>query len=409
MPESPILGLPDISEFELPSIGDVTDFLGLTEGAGIAGALADYTKMTIGGVRLIGWEIPEEIPFGGVQRVAVNQFLGSNKREVQILGAQPNQIAWEGRFYYDGALKRAKLFDQMRITGDPVELKWGEWKYLVVITEFIYTLHNIYQIRYNITLEVVKDLSDPLGIGAELGLLDSILAGIQEVMDFINDIADKIDEINSIVRGYVEKIRRVLKSVTGTARRLYSSVTRLGSSIIKAPQNVMTGITQDVNSLVHMTDNLISDLGISDPGATFLSSVFERPTNPTVGSIPVPATGNDPMIQLVGMNNAAKRLSDYLARLQRPPFVTTTKTIESNVFQVASEFYGDINAWEVIAETNGLTAPVNVGPRDLKLPPINGVLPKRKKVTGTIYETDLYQIPVAESGSKPRGIRYTKR
>lgn len=360
--------------------------------------MADYTVLSLGPVRLVGWEIPESVPLGGVQRVAVNQFMGSNKREVQILGAQPNVIRWSGYFYYESALARARFLDQMRVKGDPIEMTWGEWKYLAVITEFAYRVANIYNIAYDLVLEVIEDRSKPEEAGTGWkGLLDSIIDGINSVLMFINDIAAVIDEINSTIRGYIEKIRRVLKSITGTARRIVNSLTRLGATIIKAPVNVLTGVRQDVSALTDMTDTVIRDLQIPDPGATFTSQIFEAPTNPTVASIPVPATGNDPMVQVVAMNNAAKRLGDLLNRLAQPPFVTTLKTINANVFQIASEYYGDVNVWPQIAEANNLREPLIAGARDLQLPPINGILPRSRKATGTVYETDLYPIPTAET------------
>jgi hypothetical protein len=81
--------------------------------------------------------------------------------------------------------------------------------------------------------------------------------------------------------------------------------------------------------------------------------------------------------------------------------VVSTTVMNDNLFAVASRYYnGNVSAWEQIADFNGLTDTKITAPIQLKLPPINGVLPNpgnNSSATSTVYEPNVYPIPPAES------------
>jgi hypothetical protein len=53
--------------------------------------------VTIGGISLSEWEIPERINFGGKQQVTVHKLIGGN-RVIDAMGPDPDDVRWSGRF-----------------------------------------------------------------------------------------------------------------------------------------------------------------------------------------------------------------------------------------------------------------------------------------------------------------------
>lgn len=347
----------------------------------------DYTLMQLGPVTLTGFEIPRTLTLGGDQQIIVNKFVGKNKREVHLLGAQPRPIEWAGAFMYDTAMLRARFFDSLRVKGDPLEFTWGDFSYIVVISKFYYDPISIYHVPYEITLEVVQDKTEPQN--AQVASHDTIPDGTRLSLGFLRDLLTKLRGYLNVVRNLQASIRREINNIIGLGQHLMQEITDVVNTLYIQPTNFIAGLQADAFSLSNQARNLADQLGI----LTLSSNQLESGQSA--------ATGADPMLDLLEVSSVSKQLYDLLGRLQQPPFVVSTTVMNDNLFAVASRYYnGDVSAWEQIADFNGLTDTKITAPLQLKLPPINGVLPNpgnNASGASTVYEPNVYPIPPAES------------
>lgn len=113
-------------------------------------------KLQLGDIAFERHELPESLTLGGEQVLAVRRFPGGNK-SIQALGAFDVPVEWPGEFLYEGAIDRAVALDEMRQTGEEIQLTWGQFTKKVVISDFTFQPRNQYHIPYTIKLEVVQD------------------------------------------------------------------------------------------------------------------------------------------------------------------------------------------------------------------------------------------------------------
>lgn len=113
--------------------------------------------VTLGGVAFRDFEIPEEIAFGGTQRLAVHQPVGGG-RVIDVLGASAGEIAFEGVFSGPDAEQRVQLLDIARNTGAVLPLTWSGFAYMVVVAAFSACFQKSWWIPFEIRLVSVENL-----------------------------------------------------------------------------------------------------------------------------------------------------------------------------------------------------------------------------------------------------------
>lgn len=129
--------------------------------------------VTIGGISLSEWEIPEKINFGGRQEHTVHKLIGGN-RVVDAMGPDPDDIKWSGRFRGPTALQRANALDALRSAGAELPLIYLNKFMTVLISEFRADAERPYEIPYSITCTVVADNVN--------GALSSIVSGLDAIV-----------------------------------------------------------------------------------------------------------------------------------------------------------------------------------------------------------------------------------
>lgn len=140
------------------------------------------TFLTLGTVTFANFEIPERINFGGEQALSTKQLVGG-KRIVDAMGAVDDDISWSGLMFESTATFRAQFLDQMRRTGLPYPLTWGQFNYLVVIKSFKASFERTYQIPYTISLTVIQDLNQPFPTIVPVAYNDAIVGMMTEAQD----------------------------------------------------------------------------------------------------------------------------------------------------------------------------------------------------------------------------------
>ncbi|MDX5932699.1 hypothetical protein [Acidiphilium acidophilum] len=113
--------------------------------------------VTLGGVAFRDFEIPAEITFGGVQRLAIHQPVGGG-RIVDTLGAAATEIGFAGVFSGPDAETRAQTLGIARDAGIALPLVWGGFAYEVVIASFEAAYRKPWWIPFRIALVAVENL-----------------------------------------------------------------------------------------------------------------------------------------------------------------------------------------------------------------------------------------------------------
>jgi len=134
-------------------------------------------SVTIGSITLGDFEVPEEINFGGRQRLIIQHLIGGG-RAISAVGADDADIVFSGIFTGADAVDRAQFLDLSRALGDVIPFVWDKFFYLVIISEFSAEYRQPNLIPFTIKLSVV---SDPTAIFATtavslVSLVDSDLA-----------------------------------------------------------------------------------------------------------------------------------------------------------------------------------------------------------------------------------------
>lgn len=123
--------------------------------------------VSLGGVALQGFEVPEKIIISGGQRIAVHDLIGG-ARVVDALGSDGGQIEFGGAFSGDDAAIRAQLLDGATALGAAVPLYWDSFFYMVVIEKFKVNYEKPWWMPFTLSCAVVLD---PAAVVA--GLVDS--------------------------------------------------------------------------------------------------------------------------------------------------------------------------------------------------------------------------------------------
>lgn len=303
------------------------------------------TLLTLGDITLAGFEVPESLPFGGEQSLTVHELIGG-ERVVDAMGRSDMPMEWSGHFMGATALDRALYLNTQRVLGQPLVLSWSQMRFLVVIQKFEahYQLKN--RIPYSISCVVVADQVTPTAAG----LVPDIDDQMNGDMDSANALGGLIDDgplsgllgtlgtAISAVSTFANATQATLNSVLQPIAAVQTRVGILLASAINTGQNVSTlgGILPNSSlsrSVANMSEQVVSFE--RQPALLSLQSVTGR----MVGNLSGPS-GNSRSITVAG----------------------------GNLFDIASQQYGDATSWTAIAKANGLTDPVISGVQKLTVP-----------------------------------------
>lgn len=118
------------------AIGSFTGGGGLlSDLASAAQALAGGGAVTLGSFTFQDTEVPEQMPYGGQQRLAVQKMIGGD-RQINTLGLDKDDIKWSGIMRSSDRESRAKQLLGMMASGKTFSLAWGQEHEQVVISSF---------------------------------------------------------------------------------------------------------------------------------------------------------------------------------------------------------------------------------------------------------------------------------
>ncbi|MDE1139978.1 MAG: hypothetical protein PW999_10045 [Paraburkholderia tropica] len=308
------------------------------------------STLILGDFAFQDFEIPEVLPFGGDQRLAIKKLVGGT-RVIDALGPDPRPIEWSGIFFptaAQSALDRALTLQQMRDAAQPVALSWDELYLLVYIRTFEPEVRSG-RIPYRITCEVLQDLTAPVYADA-----------LDDADDLING---DLDSANTLTSGIGDSTLTSLMSSVSSAVSSVSTFVGASLSTVASVLQPINSAMQRVSALIASTDTTLASVGVP---AGILPSVSIA-SNVTIFTAQLTACNTQTsLLQLSGLLG---RMTTNLGQINSSGRTITVGG--GNLFDIAAKEYGDASAWTQIAQANNLSDPTLAGVSTLIIPPYN--------------------------------------
>lgn len=306
------------------------------------------TRLVLGDFEFLDFEVPERLALPGRQKTVRHQMVGG-KRVIDVLGVEYDPLTWSGVITGSESGDRVKALERMRDAGEQLTLTLDDYSFTVVITSFTPVYEFIYRRPYSIEVAIVANNASPLKVDALTGALQGLLdSDIGQALG-LSDIIDV-----STVTSAVTTVQSAVKEVTDFAHATVEQVQAVVRPIIAAQT-----IVQQQLSLLESSASQITTLGGLVPG---------NPISTTVSNLLSQADQSTRIPALYSLQNVLGRLNKNVSSGQTADGVRTVTQSGGNLYQVASDQYGDASLWSSIASANDLTDPQLSGINTLTIP-----------------------------------------
>ena len=303
--------------------------------------MADIT-LQLGQFVFSGFEMPEQIAFGGEQRLAIYRMVGGT-RIIQAMGDDDAPIAWSGLFLGSDALSRVDDLQVMRSDGLSQTLTWGDRRYTVLLRTFTPVYETPYRISYSLVCEVLKNRTfDDDGSDIDTAITSDCTAA--------NSLATTVGD--STLSGLMSTLSSAVSSVSSFAKAAQSTISSVLTPLNAARSQVQTLIASTENTLKNVAT--VGGILPNNPIAKNVASLTSQINAHTTGTA------------LYSLDATLGRVATNLGQVNSS--VKTITVSGGNLFDLASKHYGDATAWTTIARANNLTDPQLTGINTLVIP-----------------------------------------
>lgn len=306
------------------------------------------TRLVLGDFEFLDFEVPERLALPGRQKTVLHQMVGG-KRVIDVLGIEYDPLSWSGIITGSQSGDRVSALERMRDAGEQLTLTLDNYSFTVVITSFTPVYEFIYRRPYSIEVAIVANKASPLKVDALTGTLQGLLdSDIGQALG-LSDIIDV-----STVTSAVTTVQSAVKEVTDFAHATVEQVQAVVRPIIAAQTIVQQQLSQ-----LESAASQITTLGGLVPG---------NPVSTTVSNLLSQADQTTRIPALYSLQNVLGRLNKNVNSGQTADGVRTVTQSGGNLYQVASDQYGDASLWSSIASANDLTDPQLSGINTLTIP-----------------------------------------
>ncbi len=279
------------------------------------------TTLTLGTFTFQTFAVPERINGGGPQSLSEKRLVGG-KKSVDAMGSFDDDIAFSGLFLQSDAELKIVELQSFKSLGVPLPLIYSTFFYLVAIKEFTYHFERNYQIRYNMVVTVIENLSNPVDDATNISYDDSI----NQLLNTSNSLSGSIDNTNitnsmTSVNNAFDQVPSVQNATTAQLATLQAPVQN-AQSVVESETETLNSATFSGNLDVdQLADNLqtLSDMYVLQ---SVLTEIFKN-------------------ISLIETGSTGLKI-----------------TISGgSLYQLAARYYGDALKWTTIAEANGFFDP----------------------------------------------------
>lgn len=274
-------------------------------------------------------EIPESIPFGGVQRLVRHDLVGGT-RVIDAMGGFTEPISWSGWLLGENALARARQLDTMRAEGVSQVLQWSELTFAVVVQDFKADFQRFYKIPYRITVDVAEDLTlSTAGLG-DPGIDNLISSDVGTCSGLMDSISDST--LGSLFSS-------VLSAIQGV------------SSFANAAQSTLNGVLQPIAAFRSQAQTLIAQTNNTLMNVTTLGGILpNNPISTQASKITSQIVAAQNLPTLVQLDRVMGRIQGNVGSIYSSAKQQTVAG--GNLMKIAAKEYGDAMAWTGLAKAN---------------------------------------------------------
>lgn len=306
------------------------------------------TRLMLGEFEFMEFEVPERIAIAGLQKTVKHQLIGG-RRVIDVLGTEYQPLTWTGVMTGAYAGERISELERMRDAGDPLVLMLDDYRFTVLITSFIAVYEFVWRRTYTIEVVVVSNDGCPDKVDALTGalrqLIESDLGRALGLANLIN-----IDAVTQAVKDLHQAVKRVTDFAHATVVQIQAVV---------RPLIAARNIIQHEITLLEAAAGKITSLGGLVPG---------NPIAKTISNLLLQMDHTTRIPSLYRMQDVLGRLNKNVNESQTASGVRAVTLSGGNLYQVASEQYGDASLWTSIADANDLADPQLSGIHTLKIP-----------------------------------------
>ncbi|PLR26286.1 hypothetical protein PZBJ_05710 [Pantoea endophytica] len=306
------------------------------------------TRLMLGEFEFLDLEVPERIAVPGKQKTIQHQLIGG-RRIIDVLGTEYEPLAWSGVITGLQASERVSALERIRDQGRPIVLTFDDYRFTVIVTRFAPVYEYMWRRPYSIEMVVISNDGYPDKVdaltGALRGLIDSDLGRALGLSSMIN--------IDAVTRA-VKDLHKAVKQITDFAHATVAQI----QSVIR-PLIAARNIIQHELALLEAAAGDITSLGGLVPG---------NPVSKTVSNLLIHLDCSTRILALYRLQEVLGRLNKNVRTGQSAEGVKAVTLAGGNLYQVASEQYGDASMWTRIAEANDLTDPQLSGINTLQIP-----------------------------------------
>jgi len=354
-------------------------------------------KTSQGSFVFSGAEVPEKISFGGEQMLNTHKMVGG-LRVVDAMGGDDAPLSWSGIFLGSAdaskaplptaatASGRARFLDYLRSSGQTCALTWGDFSYIVVVAKFTADYKKPYWIPFSISCEIVQDRTKAVTTITAVAPTSPTTALAQDA-SAMTQLGGTLG--NATLSGLVAGATAALSAVTGAAKPIANGLVSLtasggsalpGALSIAQSGSISSAITAPLGSAITQAQGAVAALQgtVSGLKATATAAIAAIPAIGGINlAVPVSAQAQALVAQataavqltaLSQLGDIAARVQANLALVANPAGNKQITTGGGNLYQLATQTYGDATRWTDIAQASGLSDPMTPGFNALTVP-----------------------------------------
>ena len=153
--------------------------------------------IVLGDVEFRDFEIPNNVQYGVSQRLAVHRLNGGT-RIVEVLGPDASDIRFSGTLSGPDAVQRAMTIEKMSVSGESVNLEWGNRHHRVLIKSLECNYVGPNWIPYDIVCTIAGEEAIGRISRPPADTLDTYLGEVSSLLVETRVSSEKISEFRSL-------------------------------------------------------------------------------------------------------------------------------------------------------------------------------------------------------------------
>lgn len=281
--------------------------------------------LSIGPFTFNSVECPEKPPIGGVEDKAPAIELIGGGRVVHSVGAQPQDIEWSGRFLQPNAWQKIAALRAMAVSGQEYLLTWAGEQWYGKIVKIIPKPRHANYIEYDLVFRVTRDGNGALTVTAPTSV-DAQVSALTANAQSQNTAVTSLDPTGSAA--YQQPFNTLLATLAAAG------------PIAQLSGTALAGVTASIETALEALDSYASTVPETSPQYVAAQQLL----------------------------TSISLISTFVAQGQSQSTITVQGT---DLFDVASQVYGDPALAFALASANGLPSPFTTvaEPTTLVLPP----------------------------------------